>query len=63
MGLNPIRRVSSRDLLQRLLSSETERVICSSAALFFRPKETGQGSLEGNLCGFKSSKAHRKAEE
>jgi hypothetical protein len=40
---------------------ETERVSCSSEVLFFRLKETIQGSLKENLCGFNSSQAHRKA--
>jgi hypothetical protein len=44
-------------------TKETVRVISCSKALFFRPTETGHGSLKGNLCGFDYLKAHRKAEE
>jgi hypothetical protein len=40
---------------------ETRRVSCSSTVLFFRLKETSQGSLKENLCDFNRSKAHRKA--
>jgi hypothetical protein len=61
--LNPRRRASSGDNSYSSSPKETERVNCSSAAQFFRSKETNQGSLEGNLCVFNFSKAHRKAEE
>jgi hypothetical protein len=61
--LNPKRRASSGDNSYASSLKETERVISSSAAQFFRSKETDQCSLEGNLCGFNCSKAHRKARE
>jgi hypothetical protein len=59
--LNPKRRASSRRNSYASSLKETERVNSSSAAQFFRSKETDQGSLEQNLCGFNCSKAHRKA--
>jgi hypothetical protein len=60
-NLNPEWRERSGDNSYASSLRETERVISSLAAQFFRSKETDQGSLEGNLCGFNCSKAHRKA--
>jgi hypothetical protein len=61
--LNPEWRGSSGDNSYASSLIETERVFSSSDAQFFRSNETDQGSLEGNLCGFNCSKAHRKSRE